>query len=419
MTHPAPLRIAYLVSRYPALSHTFIEREIAALRELGAQVTTFTVRPCPPQEATSATMRAELARTTTLIGASRMTWLRAHTRLLRRHPDVWTATLAAALRTGRLSPRARLWQVFYFAEAVLLWDLMDRRGLRHLHVHMANVAADVARLVVRIGRAVDGPDAGWRWTMTVHGPNEFENVAEWDVPAKLESASAISCISDFCRSQLMRLTPAAHWDKMSVVRMTVDPARFTPPPGGRDQADRPLRVLYVGRLVAQKGGPILVDALALLRDRGVAVEARIAGSGELEAPLREQIGELDLAGIVELIGPVGQDDILAQYHWADVFVLPSFQEGLPVVLMEAMATGLPVVTTRIAAVPELVVDHEMGRVVSAGRVDELAEAIAEEAADPLLRQRQGEAGRAAVQAQFTPSTAGPAMLEFLDESRGR
>lgn len=420
MSPDAPrTRVAYLVSQYPGLSHAFIEREILALRAAGVEVETYSVRPCPAREQLSATMRAEAARTTVLLASPTRHWLRAHLGLLRRAPGAWAATLRRALRTGELTPRGRLWQVFYFAEAVLLHDLLRRRGLRRLHVHFANVSSDVARLVVHLGTLVEGPDAGWRWTMTMHGPTEFEAVGRYDLSAKIASASAIACISDFCRSQLMRLSPPEQWDKLRIVHMSVDTDRYHPTPlDGRGEAGRtggghgePLRLLSVGRLVPEKGSPVLLDALERLDATGVPAHLRIAGSGPLHEELSRRMSTGRLEGRVELLGAVSQDDLPDLYRWADVFVLPSFSEGLPVVLMEALACGVPVVTTRIAGIPELVVDGVVGRVVSAGRADELADAIVDLARDPDGRARMGARGREAIVAGYTPRGAAAAMLE--------
>jgi glycosyltransferase involved in cell wall biosynthesis len=261
---------------------------------------------------------------------------------------------------------------------------------------------------------VDGPDAGWRWTFTMHGPTEFEAVDRFDLPNKVRSARGVACISDFCRSQLMRMVEPDHWDKLAMIRMSVDTQRFVPPPAPRSHPDdESLRILYVGRLVPEKGGPVLVDAVAQLPARGVPVRVRMVGGGELMEPLCRQIEQGGLTGRIELIGPVGQDDLANHYHWADVFVLPSFQEGLPVVLMEAMATELPVVTTQIAAISELVVDGQMGRVLPPGRSDALAEALAELAADPQLRRDMGRRGRAAVQREFTSDRSAAGLIDFF------
>lgn len=411
MTDGVPAhRIAYLNSQYPAISHTFIEREVAALRANGWEVHTFSVRPCPPEQVTSAAMRADLAGTRTLL-ADKGVLARATADLARRHPGVLARAGALAARSGDATPKARLWQGFYLGEAVLLHSWMREAGLRHVHVHMANVSADVARLTTAIGELIDGPGT-WSWSLTVHGFGEFQYVDQWDISAKIRQARGIAAISDFTRSQLMRLTTPDQWDKIVVVHQSVDPQRYAPPATPR-QHDGPLRLVTVGRLVALKGIPTLFEAVAMLRDRGIATQVRIIGDGEDGPALRETLRRRGLEGIVEMVGAVGQDELPAHYHWADAYVMPSYIEGLPVVLMEAMATGLPAVATQISGVPELVVDSRTGLLVRPGRADLLADALERLAADPRERHRMGEAGRRAVLDDFTPATTGPAMDAFL------
>ncbi len=289
---------------------------------------------------------------------------------------------------------------------------MAHRGLRHLHVHFANNAADIARLVVAIGRAVDGTKSNWRWSFSMHGPTEFEAVDHFDLAAKVMAADRVACISDFARSQLMRLVNPTEWPKLDIVRMSVDLDRYRPPASPRSH-DGPLRILSVGRLVPEKGAPVLIDALADLVSRGVDVEATLVGAGPLEPLLRERIEQRGLGDRVTLTGSIGQDRLPDLYRRADVFCLPSFQEGLPVVLMEAMATGLPVVTTAIAGIPELVSDGESGRVVPPGRAGFVADAIAELATAPDLRRRLGDAGRARVEAEFSVEVTARRQLDFL------
>lgn len=414
----APDGVAYLVSRYPALSHTFIEREVAGLRAAGVRVETFTVRPTPSEQLITDGLRAEAEHTTALIGDPRLrrTVWRAHVRLLRENPGAWFAGLARALRTGPRSPKARLWQVFYFLEAVVLLHHLRARGLRHVHAHFVNVGSDVARHTAALGADVEGEQAGWRWSFTMHGPTGFDAVEAVDLAAKTRDADGVSCITDFCRSQLMTLVEPEHWPKLQVVHMSVDADTYHPPAAPRGH-DGPLRLLDVGRLVPAKGPSILLDAIESLRERGVEVDARIVGAGPLRDDLAAAVRDRGLTEVT-LTGPLGQDFLPELYRWADVFVLPSFSEGLPVVLMEAMATGLPVVTTQIAGVNELVTDGVHGAVVPAGRAERLADAIATLAADPDLRARLGAAGREAVLAGFTPETTAPAAARFLQAAQG-
>lgn len=411
------VNVAYVVSRYPALSHAFIEREVEALRDRGARIETVSVRQFERADLRTEAMRSEAAATTVLLGGpkSKGLWARSHAQLLRRSPAAYLKVLGGALRTGERTPRARLWQVFYFGEAVVLHNLMAARDLHHVHAHFANNGADIARLAKRIGETFDGPAAGWKWSFTMHGPTEFEAVDRFDLPAKVRSADGVACISDFCRSQLMRMVEPDQWEKLRMIRMSVDVDKFVPPASGRGAHDGPMRVLYVGRLVPEKGSPVLLDAIADLHRRGVDLDVRLVGSGPLQADLEKKIAEAGLQDVVTMMGPIGQDDLPEQYHWADAFVLPSFQEGLPVVLMEAMSTELPVITTRIAGISELVDDPTMGRVLPAGRVDQLAEAIAGLAqASPEQRQAMGRAGREAVIREFTSDRSVDGLISLFD-----
>ena len=367
-----PEPVAYLVSQYPLISHTFVEREIEGLRKLGTEVHTFSVRP--PGALLSEAMRAEAERTVVL-QSSLAEIARSGARQLRAHPGASVGSLTGAVAVGERRARSQLWQVFYAAEAMRLFEELNRIGVRHIHAHFANNGADIARATVAHARKVD-PDGNWRWTFTMHGPTEFEAVERFDLSGKVASAAGVACISDFTRSQLMRLSTPADWDKLEVVHMSVDTDLYSPPPEPRP-GDGPLRILDVGRLVPEKGAPVLLDAVSQLVGRGVDVELRFVGGGELEASLLAEIEGRGLGERVTLVGPVGQDEILAQYHWADVFCLPSFAEGLPVVLMEAMATELPVVTTPINGIPELVKDGRNGHLVAPGRADLLADALAD------------------------------------------
>lgn len=405
--------VAYLCSHYPALSHTFIQREIDNLRERGFTVSTFSVRPIAEADVRTSAMRAAVDSTPVLLSGRLAPFVRAHARLLLRHPGAWSAGLRAALRFGDSSLKAKVWQLFYLAEAVLLLAGLRRRGVRHVHVHHANGAADVARLAIVIGNRLPGADGEpFSWSLTVHGSTDFRMIHQWDIAAKLRSTSATACISHQCRAQMMTLLQPAEWGDLSIVRMGVDAATFAPPAQPRGH-DGPVRVLSVGRLDPFKGFPLLVEAIADLTRRGVDVEVRIVGQGDLRDSLAEQIARLGLDDRLTLVGALGEDQVVEQFHWADVYVSASFMESLPVVFMEALATELPVVATNIGAVTELVRDGENGVVVPAADVPALAEAIARLATDPDLRTRMGKHGREAVLAEFTPTSTGPAIEEFM------
>ncbi len=404
-THPP--RVAYLVSQYPKLSHAFIEREIRALREGGAVVRTFSVRSTPDSELLSQRDRDEAATTDVLL-QSPARLLLAQAPLLARDAKAWGRGLLRALRTGAPTLRSRVWQGFYALEAGVLVQQMQASGLRHVHVHLANNGADVARLAVPLGSEVYGGD--WSWSMAMHGPTEFSDVTGYDLAAKVRAASFVACISDYCRSQLMALVDPSHWGKLALVRMSVDADRFAV--AHRDTSpDRPLRVLFVGRLVPEKGPHVLVEAASLLPEG--SVEVRVVGDGPLREALQQDVDARGLGTAVTLVGPLGQEDLPAQYAWADVFALPSFAEGLPVVIMEAMAAGCVVVTTQIAGIPELVETGVTGVLVAPGRADALAEALVDVGADTELRRRLALAGAERVRATYAPEPNAAALAALL------
>jgi glycosyltransferase involved in cell wall biosynthesis len=204
----------------------------------------------------------------------------------------------------------------------------------------------------------------------------------------------------------MRLLEPSEWPKLGVAKMSVDASRYRPQlpraAAHGDAGRRPFRILTVGRLVPEKGAPVLVDAVARLRGAGIPAVLTVVGAGPLTDQLSEQVRARGLTDVVCLAGPVGQEALPDLYRAADVFCLPSFAEGLPVVLMEAMACGRPVVTTAIAGIPELVVHGSTGLVVPAGRADLIADALAEISERPDLGRRLGEAARAAVLAEHQP-----------------
>lgn len=383
------MRVAYLVSRYPAVSHTFVLREVQALRKRGVEIDTFSVRKATPGELLADVDRAEASRTFSILPVERRRLAAALlTALVRRPRTVAGASMKAlALRPAGL--RGAVWQLFYLLEAAVLWDECRRRGLRHVHVHFANVGADVARLAAQIG------GKGWTWSFTMHGPTELSDVGAHRLAAKVEAARFVVCISDYARSQLMALVGEEHWGKLHVVRCGIDPGGDGTP-AAEGGAAGALSIVCVGRLVPAKGQAVLVGALKELRGRNVAAELTFVGDGPDRERLQRLVARLGLDGHVSFAGAVGHDVVAGFYAEADVFCLPSFAEGVPIVLMEAMARGLPVVSTRIAGIPELVEDGVSGLLCPAGREDLLADALQRLAAAPELRAALGVAGAAVV-----------------------
>lgn len=409
---PAGAGVGYLVSQYPALSHTFIEREVRGVRASGLRVDTFSVRPATPGDVLSAADREAVAGTTVLQRLPPSAWVRAFAPVLR-HPVGYLGVLWRARHRGARGVRAAVWRLFYAVEATLLVGQLARRGLRHVHVHLANNGADIGRLAAELGNALHRRSGRWTWSFTMHGPTEFRDVTAFDLAGKVRSALFVACISEYCRSQLQLLVEPPFWDKLTVLHMGIEPERFPPLAATRSRRPPgPLRILFVGRLVPDKGPSLLVRAVSELVATGQEVELALVGNGPLRQELEELATAAGIAGRVQLPGGVGQDDILGWYEWADVFCLPSFAEGLPVVLMEALATELPVVTTGIVGIPELVVDGVNGRLVVPGRSDVLVEAIMS-LVPAETRRACGTAGRKAVLDGFVAADTSRALAEVF------
>ena len=254
----------------------------------------------------------------------------------------------------------------------------------------------------------------------MHGSAEF---FDQRLAAKLEDAAFVACISDFARSQVMALVGEEHWERLLVVHCGLDvgaaESQLNSAAVHSDQdaaaADRqPVRLLAVGRLVPVKGYGVLLRALSDLLKRGLDVRLTVVGDGPMKQTLAELTLDLGISDRVEWEGAVGQDRTPAYFAAADIFCLPSFQEGLPIVLMEAMLAGKPVIATRIAGVPELVEEGATGLLVDPGRADKFAEAIGILATESGLRTRMGAAGRRKVEAEFDIRHSGRLLAEAFE-----
>lgn len=392
------MKIAFLCSEYPGISHTFIMREVDALRRLGVAITTFSIRRTHPDRLLAGVDRVAAQTTVAILPPRWIRFLGTHLGLALRAPSAYFSTLAHALRLAPPGLRGRLWQLFYFAESVMLWSECRKRGIRHIHVHFANAAADLALLATQIGSSVE-PEQPWSWSFTMHGPTEFYDVGHYRLAEKLDEASFVVCISDFARSQLMTLCDPGAWDRLHVIHVGIPVDQFTrssaPPAAGRNPA-----ILYVGRLVPEKGQAVLLEAVALLAERGHTANVTLAGEGRLRPELERRAEQLGIASRITFLGAVGQDKLRDLYEGASIFCLPSFAEGVPVVLMEAMAMKLPVVSTRITGIPELIEDGASGLLVAPGRPDELADRLEWLLTDPSLCRELGSQGRDTVLHEF-------------------
>ena len=379
------MTIAYLVNHYPTVSHSFIRREILGLEQAGVPVRRFTLR-APPANLPDPQDQSEAAKTEVVLAQGGFRLLLATIGQALRHPGRWLHALRVAVGMGDGAPARIVRQLAYLAEACWLAGRLD--GVRHLHAHFGTNSASVARLTHLL--------SGVPYSFTVHGPEEFDGPLALHLPGKIKDARHAVAISSFGRSQLMRWTDPADWEKLLVVRCGVD-ALFA------QAEEQPLctgpELSCVARLSGQKGLPLLIEAAALLKQRGVDFRLTLVGDGELRPQIEQAIAANGLQDRIAITGYLSAEGVRAAVTGSRAMVLPSFAEGLPVVIMEALALRTPVIVTQIAGTPELV-DSQCGWLIPAGAVEPLADAMAAALAAPPERLRaMGEVGRARVLAQ--------------------
>ena len=359
-----PVRIAYLTNAYPKISHGFIRDEILALEKQGISVLRVSVRPSP-ERLVDPLDQAEQRKTEVLLDGRPLRLLGAVLARAAKTPWRFAAAAWQALSMGRDASAGPVRIFAYLAEACRLADMLEGQGIRHVHVHFGTNPATVARLASLLGPV--------GYSMTVHGPEEFDAPKPLQLGGKIAGARFVAAVSHYGRGQLLRWSAPADWSRISVVRCGTDERflRGVEGDGGAGLGSRTL--VCVARLSAQKGIPLLIEAAAMVaRDR--AFTLRIVGDGEMRAEIEAQIRAAGLEGHVRLLGWQGRDAIGQEILAARAFVLPSFAEGLPVVLMEAMALGRPVIATAVAGIPELV-DDRAGWLIPAGSAEALADAM--------------------------------------------
>lgn len=378
------MRIAYFVNQYPAVSHTFIRREIQAMEALGVSVERFALR-CG-SNLVDAQDKAEAARTRLILKAGPLVFARAFVRAAARRPATLAAVFAQAARIGLGSDRGLLLHMAYVLEAAVLADWCVRDGVEHIHAHFGTNSAAIALFASRL--------SGIPYSFTAHGPEEFDNGPLLSLDEKLRFAAFAVCVSAFGRVQLMRLTNPDLWSKIIIVHCGVDTAFLTAEPKDCPSARR---LVCVGRLCMEKAQQILIAAARLLSEDGESCEIVLAGDGPTRELVEEAISRAKLQDSVTIAGWVSGDRVKAEIEAARALVLPSFSENMPVVIMEAMALGRPVISTFIAGIPEMVEPRRTGWLVPAGDEVALARAMREALNAPVEKlTAMGAAGRAYV-----------------------
>lgn len=397
------MKVAYLINQYPMPSQTFIRREIRALEAMGMPIGRYSVRSgagivvdgadIEEMERTRVVLDGRVA-IVRLVGALTMT---AVTR-----PGSFARAFGRAVRLGRRSKRGLPLHLVYLAEACVLRGWFEQDGIGHVHCHFGTNGPMVALLC----RALGGPS----FSFTVHGPEEFDDPVGLRLADKARDAAFIVAISSFGRSQLYRWLDHRDWSKVEVVRCGLDESFLDTPTAPIQSEDR---LVCVGRLGEQKGQMVLVNSIGQLVSEGRAVKLTLAGEGPMRASLEAAMATAGIVDAVTITGWLDNDEVRAVILGSRAVVLPSFAEGLPVALMEALALRRPVVTTSIAGIPELV-DDECGWLVPAGSAEALTDAL-RSVLDAELDQldRMGEAGRQRVLSNHDASREAAKLAELF------
>ncbi len=400
------MKIAYITSAYGRASDTFIRNEIKELRRFGHTVETFSIRLPEASHIVDAEISEERARTIYLLSAGIFQFLLAALLEFFRSP---LRFLRAFSRTHQLTGdgfKNRLREFAYLLEAAYLARQLRRKKCQHIHDHIgenSSVVAATAALLTHIP-----------YSLTLHGPSIFYAPDQFRLARKIHLSAFTICISYFAKSQCMTFTPPADWPKLHIVHCPVGDqfihALPTPVP------DVP-RFLSVGRLSPEKGQLLLIEAVSLLQHRNIHIALDIVGDGPSKTTLQAQIARLNLSESIHLLGWKNPQEIVQLLQDSRAFILPSFAEGLPVVLMESLALGRPAITTAIAGIPELVDHNQSGWLVSPGSAEMLASAIETAlATSAYTLTEMGRHGRTRVLAQHDPATEAAKLAHLFEET---
>ncbi len=398
------MRIGYLMNTYPLISTTFIRREIHAIEEQGVEVKRYAIRPWT-EPLVDERDKAEVDVTFYLLVGRLGGLLADFTKECVTNPVGLGRALSAWFRLWRNAGRDFVPHAAYLFEAVSLKRRAIADGISHLHTHFSTNSAAVAMLSKKLG----GPG----YSFTAHGPDEFVDWGRSSLQLKVAEARFAVAITNYCRVQLARAAGMEHWNKLHIVGCGIDVDEFAPS-GAPFDASAPF--VSVGRLCPQKAQTLVVEAVAQVAARHPEIRVRLIGDGETRAEVEAAIARHGIEDNVTLLGWQDNDTVRTELGQARALLLPSFAEGLPVVIMEALALGRPAISTFIAGIPELV-DEGCGWIIPAGSVDDIARAMEEAlAAKPASLKSKGAEGRQRVMQRHDIRKNATAILELIRKS---
>jgi colanic acid/amylovoran biosynthesis glycosyltransferase len=374
-------KVAYFINQYPKVSHSFIRREILALERQGFEIQRIALRGWDAELVDAEDIR-ERERTRYVLQTGIIGLIVAALGIFIRRPVRFFSALKLALKMGIRADRSWPFHLVYLAEACRIVPWIRESGACHVHAHFGTNSTEVVMLLTALG----GPS----YSFTVHG-SEFDRPEFLKLGEKVRHAAFVVAISSFGRSQLYRWADYADWPKVHVVHCGLEQAFY-------DVQAVPIpatpRVVCVGRLSAEKGQLLLLNAVSHLARKGTQLELVLAGDGDMRPELESQIAHQNLQGQVRITGWISSQQVREEILAARALVLPSFTEGLPVVIMEAMALQRPVLATYVGGIPELVRPGVDGWLFPAGDVNRLVAVLEEFLATPVEKlEKMGEAAR--------------------------
>ena len=386
------MSIAYITQSYPTLTTTFIYREVLALERAGFKIATFAIWK-PDLARISPESRPLVDNTTYVFPASAASLLKAQLRFMAAHPGKYFSTAFFALTRRGESLANRKRTLFHFAEAVYLAQAMQQQGIKHIHAHFTINAASIALILSKLLNVT--------FSFTAHNIFFTDRLL---LKEKVRHARFIVAISEFSRQYLDNLVAGDHLDKIHIVHCGLSLQRFAPPKN--KPGNNPPVILFVAQLAERKGAPYLLEACRILRERGVSFHCILIGGGQQKAMLADKLKQYNLQQHVELKGPVFQKDLKPYLNRCDVFALPCItaangdMDGVPVSLMEAMAMEIPVVSTLLSGIPELIENDKEGLLTPEKDAPSLADALQRLLQDSALRRKLGQNGRKKIMAAF-------------------
>jgi glycosyltransferase involved in cell wall biosynthesis len=396
------MHLGYFINQYPAVSHSFIRREILAMESLGWRVTRFAIRP-EGSGIVDAADKAEFRITKFIIQTPLLEVASIIARQLLFNSVRFFKALAFALRFNAQYEKNLKKTLICFFEACVLCDWARKENIQHIHAHFGTNSTTIVMFAKYLG------DISYSFTM--HGSEEFDRPESIGFKEKIRAASFVAAISMYTRSQLYRWSDLADWRKIHIVHCGLDTdfLNYTPLPISSEP-----RIVSVGRFCEQKGQLLLLQAISILVAEGHLLKLVLVGDGPLRGYIEKYIAEHNLSSYVELTGSLSGEQVREQISLARAFVLPSFAEGLPVVIMEAFALGRPVISTYVGGIPELVSDGENGWLLAAGSLEDLVSALRSALlTSPQSMAEMGERGRQRVLEQHAISTEAKKLSELF------